>query len=118
MHGLPEDFDAAFFVGRTLELVCFSENQVTLHFDGDLSLTIESSFSYKKASESSGQVVRIPPSESQLMQLIGISVAEVSSSRGGTLVLTFSNEHVFRCFDDSTQFESYHIKRGTIEIHV
>lgn len=119
MYGLPEDFDGAFFVGCTLELVCFSENQVSLRFDGDLSVTIESSFSYQKEpSESSGQVVKVPTSESDLMQLIGHSVAEVSASRDGTLILTFTNRHVFRCFDDSSQFESYHIKRGTIEIHV
>ena len=119
MYGLPEDFDGAFFVGRTLELVCFSENQVSLHFGGDISITIESSFSHQKdSSESSGQVVNVPASESDLMQLLDQSVTEVSASRDGTLVLTFTNGHVFKCFDDSHQFESYHIKRGAIEIHV
>jgi hypothetical protein len=119
MYGLPEDFDGAFFVGRSLELVCFSENQVSLRFGGDISITIESSFSHQQdSSESSGQVVNVPVSESDLMQLLGQSVAEVSASRDGTLVLTFTNGHVFKCFDDSRQFESYHIKRGAIEIHV
>ena len=119
MLGLPEDFDGAFFVGRSLELVCFSEKQVCLQFGADTSITVESSFSYQRdSSESSVQVVNVPASESDLMQLLGYSVAEVSASRDGTLVLTFTNGHVFRCSDDSRQFESYHIKHGAIEIHV
>jgi hypothetical protein len=50
MYGLPKDFDGGFLVGRTLEMVCFSENQMALHFGAEISITIESAFSYRAGS--------------------------------------------------------------------
>ncbi len=58
MYGLPDDFDAGAFVGRTLEQVCFTENQVTLHFDGMIDITVESAFVHgDRKSESSHPVI-------------------------------------------------------------
>ena len=41
MYGLPVDVEATIFVGRTLEQICCSENQVALHFGLDLSVVAE-----------------------------------------------------------------------------
>jgi len=48
MYGLPEDFDGTFLQGRELEQVCFSRNQVYLHFGDQVEIMIEGSFSYEE----------------------------------------------------------------------
>ena len=48
MYGLPANFDASLFVGRTLQLICFSANQIYLHFDTELMLTMKDGFSTGK----------------------------------------------------------------------
>ncbi len=106
-------------MGKTLEQVCFTENQVSLNFDGEVNITIESSYSYHRgASESGDRVIVIPTSESDLMKLLGYSISKVEASKDGTLSLTFTNGDLFKCFDTSPNFESYHIRRGSTEIHV
>jgi hypothetical protein len=46
MHGLPKDFDGSFLVGCTLELVCFAEYQVNLHFGDKSCISIFSAYAY------------------------------------------------------------------------
>lgn len=47
MYGLPSDFDASIFVGRELQQVSFTVNTVHLTFDGDVAITLESSFVFQ-----------------------------------------------------------------------
>jgi hypothetical protein len=119
MYGLPKDFTGTFIKGRQLELICFNANQVCLHFDDKVSITVESSYSYQKArTEPNPKIFDVPPSESDLMQLLEHSVIEVRGDEQGTLSLEFDHGHIFRCFDNSRQYESYHIKWGEAEIIV
>lgn len=48
MYKFPEDFDAAVFVGRTLEMVCVNANQVYFHFNDDLMICAESAFWFER----------------------------------------------------------------------
>ena len=108
MYGLPKTFDGQFFVGHTLEQICFTQNQVVLHFDSEIAITIESAFSHRRNQIS--ERFEIPLARSELMQLLGRPVTKVICEAGGTLTLDFSNDHSLSCFDTSSQFESYHIK--------
>jgi len=113
MYGLPDDFDGTFFVGLELELVSYSANTVSLIFNKDVSITIESSFEHRATpDQSDAEVQRIPVSCSDLMQLLGLSVERVDAKTDGTLTLYFSGGHVFRCFDDAANYESYQIANG------
>src|SRR5262245_46744506 len=117
MYGLPPDFDIKIFVGRNLELICFNENQIALHFNDDLSIVIESAFSHQSESSSKTQVAEIPVLESDLMQLLGRTITEGSGDKNGTLTLKFDNGHILNVFDTSSQYESYQIKyRGNVMI--
>ncbi len=112
MYGLPKDFDASFLIGRTLEQVCFSQNQVSLHFDDNITLTIESAFAYKTQ-----QVVNVPVHESNLMELLGASASMAHGAENGTLSLTFDNGQSLKVYDTTKLYESYTITyRGKVII--
>lgn len=119
MYGLPRNFDGQFFIGRVLEQICFTQNQVALHFDGLVALTIESAFSYRETPSSAEELVEeLPPRQSTLMRLLGESVSGVDGSQDGTLSLRFTNRHELRCFDTASNYESYRIRYGENEIVV
>jgi hypothetical protein len=117
MYGLPEGFDGSFFNGRKLELVCFTENQVLLHFDQDVTVIILSSFDYKIDDQMWS--VDDPPGEmSSLMRLLGLRIASAVGARDGTLVLEFEDGSQVTCYDTSPSYESYHIQNGPTVIIV
>jgi Family of unknown function (DUF6188) len=120
MYGLPEGFDGSMFIGRTAELVSFSANTIHISFDGDVSITLQSSFEHRLGTEKPDEacVQRVPVEESRLMQLAGRTVEAVEANTDGTLALRFTGGHVLRCFDDSPNYESYRIAHGTDEIYV
>ncbi|QOJ00933.1 MAG: hypothetical protein HRU70_10670 [Phycisphaeraceae bacterium] len=107
MYGLPKDFDGSFLVGRSLEMVCFNQNQVYLHFDADITICIESAYSYKTE-----QVIDVPARESNLMDLLGSAISAAQGDANGTLSLRFNNGDALKVYDTTKQYESYRIKYG------
>lgn len=117
MYGLPDDFDGAFFLRRELEVVSFANNAIVLYFDGDISLTIESSYTC----EWPGGMVesnRPPVADSRLMGLVGAKITSVMIEDGSTLALTFDERAVVRCLDDQKEYESYRISHDGNEIYI
>jgi hypothetical protein len=118
MYGLPPDFDFTVFAGRRLEQICFAEYQINLHFDGEVGIGVESTFSYDSGRRQPTQVVEVPVTTSDLMGLLGHQVSEAREEKAGTLVLVFDNDHTLRIFDDSREYESYRVWVGQKEIIV
>lgn len=119
MYGLPEDFDASIFVERTLEQICFNENQIALHFGLDLSLVIECAFIHEDpAQQPSNQVVDVPAASSNLMSLLGVRVTLAWGDKDGTLLVRFENGQSLKIEDNSPVYESYRIQQGDREIIV
>ena len=118
MYGLPKEFDGKFLVGRTLEMVCFNQNQVYLHFDAKVTITVESAFSHQGARGEAIRLIELPVEVSDLMVLLESSVSDVEGSKDGTLSLFFDNGHILRIYDDSPQYESYKIENGDAVIIV
>jgi hypothetical protein len=113
MYKLPKGFDASIFVGCSLELVCFSSNNVTLHFSKTIVITVESTFMhYDKLSKVAPSVVTIPVAQSDIMQLLGHSVRDAAGDEQGTLVLVFDHNRILEIYDSSSQYESYQIRHG------
>jgi hypothetical protein len=46
------------------------------------------------------------------MLLLGHQVVTVTTNVSGTLTLTFDHGHVLEFLDDSSTYESYHIRHG------
>ena len=119
MYKLPKDFDAAFFVGKTLETVLFSENTVSFGFGDRVSVTALSSLQHQFPTETDqSNVQTVPLSESKLMQLPGHTVTHAIGDEHGTLTIVFDNGHVLRFFDDDPHYECYSINDGKREIYV
>jgi hypothetical protein len=119
MNGLPDDFDPVPLLGRTLEQVSFTENQVILHFSDGLHITIENSFSYQKDSSSAFcHKLEVPVKQSDLMQLLGHSIINVVDEGEGTLRISFENGATIKCYDPLGPYESYHISYPGKTIHV
>jgi hypothetical protein len=110
MYGLPDNFTADFVVGRVLEMICFAKHHVTLHFDGNVSVTIRSAFSVTTGQQVC--MVVIPCNESNLMQLLEARVIEAAGTTDGTLTMNFMGGEVLKVYDNSRQYESYEIRQG------
>ena len=109
MYGLPADFDASHFIGSELQQVSFTVNTVHLTFDKDISITLESSFSFQ-LDKNSEIIKQVPPVQvSAVMSLVGRQICAASATRDGTLALEFTGGGVFTCIDDSKEYESYRI---------
>ena len=109
MYGLPVDFDASIFVGRELAQVTFTENTVHLTFDGDLAITVESSFILKLGAQAEAIKQAPPLKSSNLMTLVGSKIRLAEATRDGTLTLHFERGETLAFLDDSKEYESYHI---------
>jgi Family of unknown function (DUF6188) len=114
MYGLPPDFDATPFVGRTLTVVSFSANTVGLTFDGDVAITVLGSYSQTEAGGvGRDQVIHIPVTQSQLMRLAGSSVVAARGAADGSLELLFDNGQAVTVYDDMPHYEAYHVRIGS-----
>jgi hypothetical protein len=121
MYGLPEDFDGSFFVGHSLQTVVFSQCMLELIFDENVSIGVQSSYECRLTGDEGyveAERLEVPIASSRLMQLLGRKVVRVEAERQGTLTLHFEGDHVFRCFDDCSGYESYSIGHGKEEIFV
>lgn len=111
MYRLPADFDGSFFIGRRLEGLVFRQYLIALHFDADVSISLESSYSHQHAgSGEEAKVQEIPVTESDLMSLLGKLVSDVRHDDKGTLTLVFENGDTLSCYDPSEMYEVYQIQ--------
>ncbi len=107
MNGLPKDFDASGFVGRTLDVMTVGQYQLTLVFSGNCTINIEG----KIAVAASG-LVELPTSILLIYPFINKEVTAASATESGTLTLVFENETKLQIFDSNTHLESYHFYFG------
>lgn len=104
MYGLPADFKADFFCGKTLDLVCLTRYQTYLHFSGECLVSIEGEISIGGIRNS-----KLPNSLSDLYPLIDQEITVAESSVTGTLSLTFEKGKTLLIKDSNENFESYSI---------
>jgi hypothetical protein len=88
-------------------------NQVTLHFDGDVHITLEGPYSYQ---DRNGEVESDAQSAGGkgvlgLLRLLGQSIVQVNAGKDGTLGLEFPAEAWLNCLD-TPHYESYHVRLG------
>jgi len=113
MYGLPQDIDLSFLKGRQLESICFAAYQVNLHFDNGAMISIFGTFRHFIIGENpGGKAAQFFLSGSNLMRLLTQTVKKVQRQTDGTLELAFSNDDNLLIYDDTKQYESYHIKNG------
>jgi len=102
MYGLPPNFDATGFIGKTLDLLVVGKWQLTLRFSEDCTINIEG-----KIAVNSEAPIYLPNSLAAAYQLINQVVDSASGTEDGTLTLHFGNGSTLRVFDSQEKFESY-----------
>jgi hypothetical protein len=121
VHGLPEDFDPAIFVGATVVQVSFSANTVHPTFEAaeDLGLTIEGAYEHSGSEPSEWRdQERVPPGHSRLMRLAEKRVEHAAAESTRRLLLAFDDGQQLRLLDDLPQSEAFHIQHGDETFHV
>ena len=109
MYGLPKNFDPEFVCGATLEQICFTENQVSFHFDHEISIIVESAIAYSDPNERlCSTTYRVPLRSSSIMHLLGKRVVE-ATRENDNLKLIFESGATLNCIDDTPQYEAYKI---------
>ena len=109
--------DISFFNGSCLVQISFGKFDLGLNFDGPLSsVMIQSSFGIQPLD---GALKKYDISDvTQLRDFLNCDVHSASWGAQGTLILEFQGGDQLMIFDDSDQYESYVIRRGTTTIVV
>ena len=112
MYGLPADFDPRPFIDRELTQIWFQTYSMQFFFkaaDEEIQVTLESSFTYQRNSDSALIRQKVPVEGSFVTELIGKRVVDALASVDGTLTLRFEGDAVLQVLDDNPQYESYQI---------
>lgn len=114
MNGLPENFDASVFIGRTVEQVCVSVNTVSVYFGDDLFITISAEFSLgdatgqteADANEGFNPSASVRASRGVIARLAGATVVRAAGERNGTLTIECDSGDVLHIYD-TPLYEAY-----------
>jgi hypothetical protein len=118
MYGLPENFDCSFFDGRKVEMICITANQIYLHFDQELTLTIEGRYSIQTSNLAISKSIQVPEIDLALFGTIEQPVLRSAAEPSGTLTLVFQSGYTVKCYDDTELYEAYRIQNGSSTIVV
>jgi len=111
VYDFPADFDASDLVGREVELVSFTANTVVVAFEG-YAITLLGRYTHDRDGVDAERI-DVPPQGSQLMRLVGTTIAAAAVEQDSTLVLRFSNGDRLKCLADTKQYECYWIQTPT-----
>jgi len=95
--------------GKKVELLCFAQYSVYVHFEGDITITVEGRFRHTHNGTEDEYQAALPIIKSSLTTILECSVTAASIDPSGDLQLIFSNgDHltVQKC----PEFESYRLK--------
>jgi hypothetical protein len=114
MNKFPSDFSDSVLVGRTLQMICFTANQIIFHFDERISISALTAFTCETASEADAvSKINVPAIQSSLMSLLEHRVSETLLEEQHILTLVFDGGYVLRFADDAPGvYESYHLTVG------
>lgn len=108
MNGLPDDFDAGIFVGKTIERICIREVSAEVTFDDQTAIT---AFGQVTLNGVTIWVDRTGPDRrpSDLFPFLGQTIRSARVEDQSTLALTFDGSAVLRFVEDTDMYECYHL---------
>ena len=117
MYKWPEQISPTAFGGLTIESIQFTVNTITIGFDRDVAVTVESSIQLND--EQKTEEVSIPPSNTGLLCLLGKKVTEaVVDDDAASLLLRFEKNLSIRIEGGDAQYECFHISTNGKEFIV
>jgi uncharacterized protein DUF6188 len=118
MYGISKNTDLSFLLGKIVEQVCLGQFQTQVHLE-DASIRIESKHTLAFA-DGAREIVweRTGFPSDGISKLLGQTLTGVSVVEDGVLELAFSLGDRLLVFDDSDQYESFHIVCGKLHMVV
>jgi hypothetical protein len=120
MYGVPANLDLTPFHGTTLDYIQLAQYIIYFHFDAPqlTHIGVEGGWELRDAS---GQLLdqQVDSAEREayrLHVLLGREVTGSEVSAPNSFALVFGSGHWLRVFDDSAQYESFHIQPGDLHI--
>jgi hypothetical protein len=110
VYGLPKDVNLRFLVGKELIQVAVGLYDIILNFDGQLSISVQTTLYHGKEGEPLVAYEVGPSSAGILMPLLGNSIKRFIANQDGTLSMIFSNGECVEIRDDNTHYECYQIE--------
>jgi hypothetical protein len=120
LYGLRKGIDLTFLTGREVTQVAVGVFQVQFHFDEDVSISVESQFTYFDGQRewTWEQGLTFAQVAIRTVSLLSAKIQSFEAQENGTVSLAFSNGHRLTIFDSSKDYESYTISHhgGTIVV--
>jgi hypothetical protein len=113
MYGLPKAIDLGFFLSRSIVQVCVGENDLVLHFDGSLRISVTSGVGCLAPDGEFRDFTDFREAAPSLFALLNKAVVSWEATEDGRLTLKFDGGGRLAIYDDSAQFESYVITNGS-----
>lgn len=111
MYKIPEDITNDFLRGKIVKMICFNLNQIYIHFDSLIQITIEGQYSLvnEKREECFFDVYPIT-SGTEILLLLEKEVVNIKINKSRTdLSIQFENDTVLNIIGNDS-YESYVIK--------
>jgi Family of unknown function (DUF6188) len=111
------DMDLSFFLGQSVDQICFGSYQIQFNFSKGASLSAESRVILNT---SSGAFEFNQPYKhaGELLTLLEAEIAKAETEQNGDLLLGFSSGCTLRILNDNGRYESYQIRNGQASIVV
>jgi hypothetical protein len=109
MYKLSHQARPDFLQKKRLQMLCFAEYSLYLHFDDEIIITVEGQFQYK-AGKGKKRTYSFPIDTSCLMRLLGTSVQRIEVENDENLRLEFSNGDSLILEGENGPYEAYQIR--------
>ena len=109
MYKLSHQTDLDFLQQKQLQMLCFAEYSLYLHFESDITITIEGRIKHK-VGKAKNQTYSFPIHTSCLMRLLGTSVQRIEVKNDENLLLEFSNGDLLVLEGQNGPYEAYQIR--------
>ncbi len=118
MYGVPDSAEWSFLVGREVLQVCIGLHQVSLRFDGQVSMNIECDFDHTPVADTLHSRSGLPQKAAGLVSLPGSKVISATSKDGKILEIRFANKETLKLYDSNELYESFQVTTSEKEIIV
>jgi hypothetical protein len=118
VHGIPDEFDPAIFVGATLATVTFGPRQVQLNFDHldeegrairSIPVSVEGAYEHRGPGGGWLDAGSVPHPQSRLVQLTNHTVVSAVVESRERLRLAFDHDQTLTLIDTGPEYESFNI---------
>jgi hypothetical protein len=118
VYGVPDSGEWSFLVGREVLQVCIGLHQVSLRFDGQVSMNLECKFDHRRATDTLQLPSAFPQKAAGLVSLLGSKVTKAISKAAKILEIRFANKETLKLYDSNEIYESFQVITPDREIIV